>query len=210
MKNMPSNLLEYLDQSEGTDELYEMLRSRSASEMEEVCKTFPIETLCLDWDSIQRDFRNSRRFESITVFAQILVRYEEILEQSPELRLPKSLPAKQLAETLMSRLMPFISNQQGVEIASSLRIRLYDFAVSLMQAGRDSDALTCFMVSKPSIKEDHDFWICACRFNIAQTTENPDDIAAAINAAEEIVSGKVDVPEKYVEGARQMLSRLKG
>lgn len=210
MKNMPSNLLEYFDQSEGTDELYEMLRSRSASEMEEVCKAFPIETLCLDWDSIQRDFRNSRRFELITVFAQILVRYEEIIEQSPELRLPKSLPAKQLAETLMSRLMPFISNQQGVEIASSLRIRLYDFAVSLMQAGRDSDALTCFMVSKPSIKEDHDFWICACRFNIAQTTENPDDIAAAINAAEEIVSGKVDVPEKYVEGTRQMLSRLKG
>jgi len=207
---MPSNLLEYFDQSEGTDELYEMLRSHPASEVEEVCKAFPIETLRLDWDSIQRDFRNNKRFELITVFAQILVRYEEILEQSPELRLPKSFPAKQLAETLMSRLMPFISSQQSVEIAHGLRIQLYNFAIALMQAGRDSDALTCFMVSKPSIKEDHDFWICACRFNIAQTTKNPDDIAAAINAAEEIVSGKVNVSEKYVEGARQMLSRLKG
>ena len=210
MKNVSSNLLDYLDQSEGTDELYEILRSRSALEIEELCKTFPIETLCLDWDSIQRDFRNNKRFELITIFAQVLVRYEEMLEQSPELSLPKSLPAKRLAETLMARLMPFISSQQNVEIAHGLRIRLYDFAISLMQAGRDSDALTCFLASKPPIKEDHDFWICACRFNIAQTTKNPDDVAAAINAAEEIVGGKVDVPGKYVEGAKQMLSMLKG
>lgn len=206
---MPSSLLEYLDESEGTDELYEMLRSRPASEIEEVCKTFPIETLRLDWDSIQRDFRNNRRFELITILAQILVRYEEILEQVPELRLPKSLPAKHLAETLMSRLMPFISSQQSVEIAHGLRVRLYDFAIALMQARRDRDALTCLLVSRPSIKEEHDFWICACRFNVATTTKDPDDISAAIAAAEEIVNRKVRVPEKYVQGAKQMLSKLK-
>lgn len=206
---MPSSLLEYLDESEGTDELYEMLRSRPASEIEEVCKTSPIETLRLDWDSIQRDFRNNRRFELITILAQILVRYEEILEQVPELRLPKSLPAKHLAETLMSRLMPFISSQQSVEIAHGLRVRLYDFAIALMQARRDRDALTCLLVSRPSIKEEHDFWICACRFNVATTTKDPDDISAAIAAAEEIVNRKVRVPEKYVQGAKQMLSKLK-
>lgn len=210
VKDTPSSLLEYFDKSEGTDELYEMLRSRHASEIEEVCKTFPIETLRLDWDSIQRDFRNNKRFELITVLAQILVRYEEILEKSAELRLPKSLPAKQLAETLMSRLMPFISSQQGVEIAHGIRIRLYDFAMALMQAGQNRDALTCLLASMPSIKDDHDFWICACRFNIAQSTKNPDDIAAAIESAEQIVSGKVRVPEKYAQGSRQMLSRLKG
>lgn len=203
------SLLESLDNSEGTDELYEMLRSRSATEIEEVCKTFPIETLRLDYDSVQEDFRNSRRFELITVLAQILVRYEEILEQSTELRLPRSLPAKELAETLMSRLMPFISGQQGVEIAHILRERLYDFAMALMQAGRDRDALICFLASEPSIKEDHEFWICACRFNIAQTTESRDDISAAIDVAEQIVSGKVRVPEKYVQGAKQMLDKLK-
>ena len=203
------SLLQYLDKSEGTDELYEMLRSRPASEIEEVCKTFPIETLSLDWDSIQSDFRNNKRFELITLLAQILVRYEEILDQSPDLRLPKSLPAKHLADILMSRLMPFINSQQNVEVAHGLRIRLYDFAVALMQAGRDRDALPCLLVSQPSIKEDHDFWICACRFNIAQTTKNPDDISAAIDAAERIVSGKVSVPQNYVQGARQMLSKLK-
>jgi hypothetical protein len=208
-KSTPSSLLEYLDKSEGTDELYEMLRGRPASEIEEVCRTFPIETLRLDWDSIKSDFRNSKRFELITVLAQILVRYEKILDQSPERRLPKSLPAKQLADTLMSRLMSFISSQQNVEVAHGLRIRLHDFAMALMQAGRDRDALTCLLASQPSLKEDHDFWICACRFNIAQTTENPDDISAAIDAAEWIVSGKVKVPEKYAQGARQMLSKLK-
>lgn len=208
-ESAPPSLLEYLDNSKGTDELYEMLRTRSATDIEEMCRTFPIETLRLDWGSIQEDFRNNRRFELITFLAQILVRYDEILKQNPELRLPTSLPAKELAETLMSRLMPFISSQQGVEIAHGLRIRLYDFAMALMQARRDSDALTCLMVSKPSIKEDHDFWICACRFNIAQTTRNPDDVSAAIDAAEQIVSGKVRVPEKYVEGARQILSKLK-
>jgi ActR/RegA family two-component response regulator len=72
-------LLEYLDKSEETDKLYEMLRSRNVSEIEELCKTFPIETLRLDWDSIQRDFRNSKRFELVTFFAQILVRYDTIL-----------------------------------------------------------------------------------------------------------------------------------
>lgn len=208
-KSTTLSLLEYLDRSEGTDELYEMLRTRSSTEIEQVCKTFPIETLRLDWGSIQQDFRNNRRFELITVLAQILVRYEDILNQRPELRLPRSLPAKELADTLMSRLMPFISSQQGVEIAHGLRIRLYDFAMALMQAGRNRDALTCLLASQPSIKEDHDFWICACRFNIAQTTKNPNDISAAIDAAERIVSGKVSVPQKYVQGARQMLSKLK-
>lgn len=204
-----SSLLEYLDRSEGTDELYEMLRTRSAAEIEEVCRTFPIETLRLDWGSIERDFRNNKRFELITLLAQILVHYDRILKESPELRLPRSLPAAKFTEILMSRLMPFISSQQGVKVAHGLRIRLYDFAMALMQAGRDSDALNSLLVSKPSLKEDHDFWIFACRYNIAQTTREPGDISAAIEAGEQIVSGKVKVPEKYVEGARQFLSKLK-
>jgi len=105
--------------------------------------------------------------------------------------------------------MPFISNQKGIDIAHGLRIWLYDFAMALMQAGRNRDALTCLLVSRPSIKEDHDFWICACLYNIAQTTKNLDDISAAIDVAEQIVSGKVKVTEKYAQGARQLLSKLK-
>jgi hypothetical protein len=202
-------LLECFDKSKGADELYEMLRSRNVSEIEDLCKTFPIEALHLDWDSIQRDFRNSKRFESITFFAQILVQYDTILQQNQGLRLPKSLPAKQLAETLMSRLMPFISSQQGVEIAHDLRIRLYDFAMALIQAGRNRDALNCLLVSRPSIKEDHEFWIFACLYNIAKTTKARDDISAAINAAEQIASEKVRVPERYVQSVTQLLNQLK-
>jgi hypothetical protein len=206
-----SPLLEYLDLAKGTDELYEMLRTRSTAEIEQVCRTFPIETLRLDWGSIQQDFRNNQRFELITVLAQILVRYDEIRAQSPELRLPKDLPAEELAEILMSRLMPFIGRLQDVEMAESPRIRLYDFALALMQSqsDHDRDALTCLLASRPSAKEDHEFWICACRFNIAKTTKSSDDVAAAVESAEQIVSGRVRVPERCVQGARLMLEKLK-
>lgn len=204
-----STLLEFMDRSKGTDELYEMLRSRSPAEIEQLCRTFPVESLRLDWGSIQSDFRNNQRFELITVLAQILVRYEDHRKNNPEHRLPATLHGEKLGEVLMGRLMPFIASQQKIEIAHSLRIRLYDFAIALMQAGRNRDALTCFVASRPSMKEDHEFWICACRFNIAQTSKNGDEIKAAIENAEQILSGKIKVPEKYVQGARQMLSTLK-
>jgi len=202
-------LLEYLDSAKGTEELYEMLCTRSADEIEELIRTFPIETLRLDWDSVAQDFRNHKRFEIITFLAQILVQYDLIRRHWSHLNLPESLPAEELAEILMSRLMPFIRSQQGIEIAASLKTRLLDFAIGLMQAGRDHDALTCLLVSRGSIREDHEFWICACRYNIAQTTKNDDDIIAAIESAEQIVSGEIRVPEKYVQGVKQMLNHLK-
>jgi hypothetical protein len=201
-------LLEFMDRSKGADELYEMLRSRSPVEIEQLCRTFPVESLRLDWDSIQSDFRNSQRFESVTILAQILVRYEETLKNNPEHRLPATLHGGELGEVLMGRLMPFIASQK-VEIAQGLRIRLYDFAIALMQAGRNRDALTCFVASRPSMKEDHEFWICACRFNIAQTSKDGDEIKAAVENAEQILSGKIKVPERYLQGARQILTTLK-
>jgi len=212
-------LLEYLDNSEGTDELYEMLRSRPAQEIEDLCMTFPIESLSLDYDSTTRDFRNNKRFEIITILAQILVRYDEILEKNPELHLPNSLPASKLANILMSRLIPHISNQQNVDVSHNLRIRLYEFAHELIKSGskaaadsefskRNQEALTCLLVSQPSIKEDHDFWIFACRYNIAITTKKPEDINTAISAGEDIISGRVKVPENNLQGARKILSDL--
>jgi len=59
------------------------------------------------------------------------------------------------------------------------------------------------------MKEDHEFWVCACRFNIAQVTKSPEDIRAAREQAEKIASGAIKVPNQYVQGARQILSRLK-
>lgn len=202
-------LLKYLDAAKGTDELYEMLRTCSASQIKELCKTFPIETLQLDWNSIQRDFRNNKRFELILVFAQILLKYEKILEKNPELQLPKSLPAKELSEILMSRLMPFIRRQQDVDIAQGLRPELYDFAMDLIRVGRNSDALTCLLVSKPSLKgKSHDFWICSCRFNIAQGTKKPEDISAAIHDIEQFLNQRSNTPQDAIQTAEKMLSTL--
>jgi predicted transcriptional regulator len=203
------SLLEYLDAAKGTDELYEMLRTRSASEIEALCKTFPIEALRLDWNSIQRDFRNNKRFELILVFTQILLKYEKILEKNPELQLPKSLPAKELSEILMSRLMPFIRRQQGVDIAQGLRPELYDFAMDLIRVGRNFDALTCLLVSRPSLKgKAHDFWICSCRFNIAQDTKKKEDISAAIHEIERFLSQRTNIPQDAIRTAEKMLITL--
>jgi hypothetical protein len=111
-----SDLVHYLDRSKGTDELYEMLRTRSAAEIEDVCRRFPIENIRLNWGSAGTDARagdtrailsevlseegkrDIKRFELITVLAQVFVRYDEILKQSPQLRLPESLPAKNLTQ----------------------------------------------------------------------------------------------------------------
>ena len=103
--------------------------------------------------------------------------------------------------------MPFISSQK-VEIADTLKIRLYDFAMSLIHACRDRDALACLLVSKTPLKEDCEFWICACRFNIARSTKDTQDIKSAIDIAQQIVSGKIKVPQRYIEGAGQMLRKL--
>ena len=207
-RDMPPGLLEFLDNSNGTDELYEMLRTRPAAEIEHVCRSYPGGAIHLDWESIQSDFRNNQRFELITMLAQILVRYAEILTTSPERRLPAGLPAERLAAILMSRIMALVNSQRGTEIAHGLRVRLYDFAMSLMQAGRDGDALACLIASKPSLKEDHDFWICACRFNIAQRTKFASDVAAAREVAQNIADGTLKVPSQYVGGAKQILSKL--
>lgn len=228
-----SSLLEFLDKSKGTDELYEMLRTRSVAEIEEFCRTFPIDSIRLSWGSIGADaktgdvhailsevgseagLRDIKRFELITVMAQVLVRYEEILKESPHLHLPKSFPAARCADILMSRLMPFIRTQKAGDVTQTLRVRLYDFAIALMKAGggrgdwHDRAALDCLLVSRPSLKVDHEFWIFGCRFNIALASKNPDDVAAAAKNAEQIVSGEIKVPEQYIQGAKQMLNDLK-
>lgn len=213
----PSLLIKYFDKSERVEDLFEMIRTRSVQEIEELCKTFPIETLHLDWGSVRRDFLNFNRFEKIICLVDIFVRYEGYLKDS-DLRLPRSFPAEELAEILMSRLMPFIADQEGTEIAEGLKVRLYDFAMALINFSRDKDftykaklnrdALTCLRVSRPSIKEDHEFWIFVCYYNIASATKKPEDITAAIREAEEIISGKVRVPEKYVQTVGKLSSML--
>ena len=221
-----SPLVKLLDRSEGVDALFETLRTRSAAEIESLCKTYPIDSIRTDWGSqselaksgevgaIASEYfkdgamRDIRRFEIVTTLAQTLVRYDANLKL-PELRLPKSLPAAALTDILMARLMPFIRKQRGVNIAQTLRVRLYDFAMALVHADRNADALDCLLTSRPSLKGDHDFWIAACCFNIAANTSARDDIVRAISAFEPIVSRQTKVPAEYLERAGMMLSALK-
>jgi tetratricopeptide (TPR) repeat protein len=207
--------LQYLDNSQGTKDLYELLRSRSTSEIDEICRKFPIAALRLDYESVQQDFLNYKRFEVITTLAEILLAYRDLLEKRKDLRLPVSLPAWELSDALMVRLMPFIRDLENIEVAEGLRVRLYDFAMVLLQQFRDSDALTCLLVSRPSLKNDHDFWICACRYNIARMSyarkdiDAAENVAAAIEDAERIVDGTVQLPISCVDGAKQFLDELR-
>ncbi len=203
------NILDVLETAEGETALYEIIKTRSASEVESFLATFPFDELRLDSASVQSDFPHHKRFELITWFAEILVQYETIRTQRREKKLPSSFPAKRLGEVLLPRLMAFLRRQHEVDITHSLRIRLYELAMEFMRAERDAEALECLLVSRPSIKEDHDAWILGCRYNIAMTTKRKVDLTAAITDAENIISGKVNVPEAFKTGARQMLERLR-
>lgn len=70
-------------------------------------------------------------------------------------------------------------------------MRLYDFAMAFVHADKNEEALDCLVVSRPSLKSDHDFWIAACQFNIAANTSSQADIRRAIEALEPIVSGAI-------------------
>ena len=207
---MPDDIVSSLQQCDTLGDLYKLLGSRPVAEIEQLCASFPIETLGLDWKSAEDDFSNYnyKTFEIIIALAQTLVSYDHLLQSQPELQLPPSLPAKGCAETLLSKLIPFISSQWDVDMAYGLRDRLYDLAMELLKANRDRDALHCLLASRPSLKEDHEFWICACRFNIALATKNREDRQSAIESANDIISGRTAVPAKYVEGARKMLETL--
>ena len=207
--SMSQALLDRLDSLKGTKGLYEMLRTSSSKEIEEACAAFPLDSSHLGFEWSESFERSSRRLELITYLAQILVQYERILEESPDLTLPPGLPAKTLAATLMSRLVPFVESLKDTELSQNLRIRLYDFALALMRARREAEGLACLLAARPSIKEDHEFWILACRFNIVQRTKVPDEIRATMRAAKEIVAGKTEVPDKHVDGAKRMLGVLR-
>lgn len=196
-------IIESLEKSTNSDDIINVLKNNPEEIIEQLCTSFPIESLHLDYESVQRDFNNCKRFEIVIYMAQILARYDEIGKQQPELHLPSKFPAEKFTNILLSRIIPFVSKQEGIDIAQIIRVRLYDFAMELIKVGRYSDALICLQVSKPSIKQDHEFWIFACYYNIAQDSKKKIDFENAINTAESILKN-----DNIVTGVKQNIKGL--
>jgi len=100
-----ADLITFIENSKGSEDIYEMLRSRSVEEIRQFCVSYPIDALHLDFESISQDFRHSKRFEFLTVLAEVFLKYDDISKQRPDLDLPESIPADELANILISRLM---------------------------------------------------------------------------------------------------------
>ena len=157
------DLLIEVDSFSGLQDLGKFLKRHSEKEILSFIDTFPFDKLRIDFESISKDFRNSRRFEMILFLARILLKWDDYISD-PEWRnlLPASLNASSAYDKLRSRLITFLKAQNGKEIAMHIRTQLYEFAMDLIRTEKNRDALLCLEVSRPSLKEDHDFWRCVC------------------------------------------------
>ena len=207
-----SALLAEFDTFKELTQLGRFLKGHSQADLERFIERFPFSELSLDYKSMEQDFRNSTRCEMILHLAKILLRYDDYRADANWTGLlPTSLNAGALSDKLLPALMSFIEKQQGVDIAMSLRTALYDFAMDLMRIDKNREAMISLAVSRPSPREDHAFWLCACYHNVGKMENDLQAVRAGIALAEEITSGKSKVPAGVVQKLRQtgLLSKLR-
>lgn len=198
------NLLSEFDSFNEVQDLGGFLKKHSEEEIMSFIDTFPFGELKLDYASLQKDFRNSRRFEMVLYLASILLKWSDY-RSDPRWQglLPPTLNASAVYQRLRSGLATFLETQKGRDIAMVLRTRLYDFAMDLICLDKNRDALLCLEVSRPSPREDHDFWLCACCHNIGKLEKDPAVIRRGVEIAEELTSGKAKTPSNVLQKLRQ-------
>ena len=204
------DLLIEVDSFSGLQDLGKFLKRHSEKEILSFIDTFPFDKLKIDVESISKDFRNSRRFEMILFLARILLKWDDYLSD-PEWKnlLPDSLNASSAYDKLRSRLITFLKPQDGKEIAMHIRTQLYEFAMDLIRTEKNRDALLCLEVSRPSLKEDHDFWRCVCYHNIGLTENDIAIVKQGIQLTEEILSGAPSSNSSQKLRQSNMLEKLK-
>jgi len=193
-------------------ELGNFLKRHSEEELISFIEGFPFSELKPDWAAVEKDFRNCSRMENILLLASMLVNWKEYrADHRWQGLLPDALDTPGLYNRLSSKLFPFLEGQMGCDIAMVLRARLYDFAMILIQEDRNREAMICLEVSRPSPKEDHDFWLCACYHNIGKLEKDPEVIRRGVILAQEMMSGESKVPNGVIQKMKQtdLLGKLK-
>ncbi len=207
-----TSLVEEFDGFSQPQHLAKFLNKHSEGEISTFIERFPFSDMRLDYPSISRDDRNSKRFELVTYLAGILLRYETYRDDPRWTnQLPANLSASELSEKLLSKLIPFVETQRGVNMAMVIRTRLYELATDLIREDRNREAMVCLEVSRPSPKEDHDFWLCACYHNVGRSERDLSAVKAGIKLVEEITRDQSRVSDDVLQKLRQtdMLAKLK-
>lgn len=196
-------LLTEFDGLKEVQDLGSFLKRHSEQELASFIEAFPFSELKLDYASVERDFRNCQRMEMMLHLASILLRWRDY-SSDPRWQglLPRSLNTPSLYSKLSSRLLSFLEGQRGTDIAMVLRTRLYDFAMDLIREDKNQEAMICLEISRPSPREDHDFWLCACYHNIGKLEKDADVISRGLRLAEEIM-GSDSTPAAVIQKMRQ-------
>lgn len=189
-------LLDEFDRITQVHEIGTFLNNHSQQELMAFAEAFPFSKLRLDYTSVEKDFRNCRRFESILHIASMLLRWD-VYNSDPRWQglLPKALDASTLYEKLHTPLFAFIKQQEGCDIAMVLRMHLYDFAMDLIRQDKNRDAMLCLEISRQSPREDHDFWLCACYHNVGKLEGDLEIIDRGIKLAKEIINENAAIPD---------------
>ena len=212
LQQVDGTLLDEFDRLQELQGLGGFLQRHPESELASFIDAFPFNELRLDYGALQEDFRNSTRCEMVLHLANILLRYDEYLAD-PKWKglLPASLNANALFGKLIRRLAGFIEKQAGIDIAASLRGALYDFAMDLIRTDRNREAMICLAVSRPSPREDHDFWLCACYHNVGKMEKDLQAVCDGIKLAEGLLAEGSKAPGAVLQKLRQtdMLGKLR-
>ena len=188
------------------------LKRHSEEDLGAFIETFLFSDLKIDYASVEKDFQNCRRMELVLHLASILLRWKDYSSDPRwEGLLPQSLNALSLYTNLSSRFFPFIESLRETDIAMVLRTKLYDFAMNLIREDKNREAMLCLEISRPSPREDHDFWLCACYYNIGKLEKDMDIIARGVELAEKVMRSESKTPTAVLQKMRQsgLLGKLK-
>jgi len=174
---IPQNILEAFNNTKNGNDLAKLIINFTSIELEKLCTYYPLVEIDI-YDN--NSLTNINRFESITILAEILVRYDWVRQEDPNAQLPKDYPAQQIADILVPRIISYIQNKNPKKVCLIIKNRIYQFAMALMNRQYYKEAIECLKVSRPSLKNDDDYWLAACYFNIAGISQKKEDINEAI------------------------------
>ena len=212
VSSQAQGLMSEFDRLNQLQDLGRFLKGRSEKALESFIQEFPFSNVNLDYASVERDFRNCRRTEMVLYLSRVLLRWKDYVSNPMwQGLLPRNLNAEHLYDVLSSRLFSFLEAQRGTDIAMVLRTALYDFAMDLVREDKNREAMVCLEISRPSPKEDHDFWLCACYHNIGKLEKDEDVIRRGLKLAEEMMAGNSKTSPSVLAKMRQidLLGKLK-
>lgn len=185
----------------GTQEFGRVLGRHSPADLRALCEEFPIRT------DLTNGLAMDNSFQAATFVARLLGDYDGYARQYGFPKAKVDAPA--LSRALVSRILQHAQHYRG-KMAPLYMEQIYDLAIELLQSKppRNEEALVLLESSLPGIRGDHAFWVFACKYNIAQRTKAPADIASAVQTGRDLLSGAIKVSAAKLDGVRELMGEL--